>query len=146
MADEEQEKFDKEYMNLGPQFQIPNPELGPLEKRVQTTFVEGLLSGDIKPEDSDYWFTEPEGRLPTFFALHSLLHNATLLCMRACITASLAKIPSSVYMPGGWNQQDRILKKGIHAPLTYASARHEGLGRVRSICGPPGPSCKCMEK
>ncbi|CAK0743333.1 hypothetical protein CVIRNUC_001462 [Coccomyxa viridis] len=90
MADEEQEKFDKEYMNLGPQFQIPNPELGPLEKRVQTTFVEGLLSGDIKPEDSDYWFTEPEG---------------------------------------GWNQQDRILKKGIQAPLTYASARHEGLGR-----------------
>ena len=75
MADEEQEKFDKEYMNLGPQFQIPNPELGPLEKRVQTTFVEGLLSGDIKPEDSDYWFTEPEGRLPIFLALPLLLHN-----------------------------------------------------------------------
>ena len=73
MADEEQEKFDKEYMNLGPQFQIPNPELGPLEKRVQTTFVEGLLSGDIKPEDSDYWFTEPEGRLPILLALPSLL-------------------------------------------------------------------------
>ena len=83
MADEEQEKFDKEYMNLGPQFQIPNPELGPLEKRVQTTFVEGLLSGDIKPEDSDYWFTEPEGRLPILLALPSLLHTATLSCMPA---------------------------------------------------------------
>ena len=83
MADEEQEKFDKEYMNLGPQFQIPNPELGPLEKRVQTTFVEGLLSGDIKPEDSDYWFTEPEGRLPILLALPSLLQTATLPCVPA---------------------------------------------------------------
>ena len=83
MADEEQEKFDKEYMNLGPQFQIPNPELGPLEKRVQTTFVEGLLSGDIKPEDSDYWFTEPEGRLPILLALPSLLHTVTLPCVPA---------------------------------------------------------------
>lgn len=61
MSDEEMEKFDKEYMNLGPQWQINNPELGPLEKRVQTTFVDGLLSGDINPEDSEYWFTEPPG-------------------------------------------------------------------------------------
>ena len=63
MDDEEMEKFNKEYMNLGPQWQIPNPELGPLEKRVQTTWVEGLLSGDISLEDSEYWFTEPQGQL-----------------------------------------------------------------------------------
>ena len=62
MDDEEMEKFNKEYMNLGPQWQIPNPELGPLEKRVQTTWVEGLLSGDISLEDSEYWFTEPPGQ------------------------------------------------------------------------------------
>ena len=61
MDDEEMEKFNKEYMNLGPQWQIPSPELGPLEKRVQTTFVDGLLSGDISLEDSEYWFTEPPG-------------------------------------------------------------------------------------
>ena len=60
--DEEMEKFNKEYMNLGPQWQIPNPELGPLEKRVQTTWVDGLLSGDINLEDSEYWFTEPAGK------------------------------------------------------------------------------------
>ena len=62
MDDEEMEKFNKEYMNLGPQWQIPNPELGPLEKRVQTTWVDGLLSGDINLEDSEYWFTEPPGK------------------------------------------------------------------------------------
>ncbi len=62
MADEELDKFNKEFINLGPQWQIPDPELGPLEQRVQTTFVEGLLSGEISPEDSLYWFTEPEGR------------------------------------------------------------------------------------
>jgi hypothetical protein len=63
MSDAENEKFEKEYMNLGPQWQIPNPEEGPLEQRVQTTFVDGLLSGDIVPADSEYWFTEPPGGL-----------------------------------------------------------------------------------
>ena len=63
MSDPENEKFEKEYMNLGPQWQIPNPEAGPLEQRVQTTFVDGLLSGDIVEEDSEYWCTEPPGGL-----------------------------------------------------------------------------------
>lgn len=63
MSDPEIEKFEKEYMNLGPQWQIPNPEKGPLEQRVQTTFVEGLLSGKSNDEDSEYWFTEPPGGL-----------------------------------------------------------------------------------
>jgi len=62
MDDEEMEKFNKEYMNLGPQWQIPNPEDGPLEKRVQTTFVDGLMSGEISPEETEYWFTEPQGQ------------------------------------------------------------------------------------
>ncbi|BDA41840.1 hypothetical protein COCOBI_02-6340 [Coccomyxa sp. Obi] len=60
MADEELDKFNEEYMNLGPQWQIPDPEKGPLERRVQTTFVEGLLSGDVSPEETQYWFTEPK--------------------------------------------------------------------------------------
>jgi hypothetical protein len=62
MADEELDKFNKEFINLGPQWQIPDPEKGPLEQRVQTTFVEGLLSGEISPEDAEYWFTEPQGK------------------------------------------------------------------------------------
>ena len=61
MSDPEKEKFEKEYMNLGPQWQVPNPEAGPLEQRVQTTFVDGLLSGKIVEKDSEYWFTEPPG-------------------------------------------------------------------------------------
>lgn len=62
MADEELDKFNEKYMNLGPQWQIPDPEKGPLERRVQTTFVEGMLSGDISPEETQYWFTEPPGK------------------------------------------------------------------------------------
>ncbi len=61
MMDEELVEFNKEYLNLGPQYQIPNPELGPLEKRVSATYVDGLLSGEISLEDGEYWFTEPAG-------------------------------------------------------------------------------------
>ena len=61
MMDEELQKFNEEYLNLGPQYQIPDPELGPLERRVQQTYVDGLLSGEINLKDSEYWFTEPEG-------------------------------------------------------------------------------------
>ena len=46
MMDEELQKFNEEYLNLGPQYQIPDPELGPLERRVQQTYVDGLLSGE----------------------------------------------------------------------------------------------------
>lgn len=61
MSDEELEKFNEEYINLGPQWQVPEPEKGPLEQRVQATFVDGLLSGEINLEDSEYWFTQPDG-------------------------------------------------------------------------------------
>jgi hypothetical protein len=60
------EYSEDDYINLGPQWQIPHPELGPLEQRVQTTFVEGLLKGDINLEDTEYWFTEPPGALVVF--------------------------------------------------------------------------------
>lgn len=36
-------------------------EDGPLERRVSTTFEEGLLSDHIEPDAMEYWFTEPEG-------------------------------------------------------------------------------------
>lgn len=43
------------------QLQIPNPELGPLEKRVSAQFEEAIFTEEISQDDADYWFTEPEG-------------------------------------------------------------------------------------
>ena len=43
------------------QYQIPNPELGPLERRVGLTYEDALFSEDINVKDTEYWFTEPEG-------------------------------------------------------------------------------------
>ena len=40
-----------------------NPELGPLSRRVETTFLEGIYSEKVNLEETDYWFTEPEGLL-----------------------------------------------------------------------------------
>lgn len=41
--------------------QIPHPELGPLERRVEKTYEEALFEDDISIEDAEYWFTEPPG-------------------------------------------------------------------------------------
>jgi len=41
--------------------QVPNPELGPLEKRVSSTWEEALFDGEVSMEDAQYWFTEPDG-------------------------------------------------------------------------------------
>ena len=43
------------------QIQIPNPELGPLERRVGLTYEDALFSDDINVKDTEYWFTEPQG-------------------------------------------------------------------------------------
>lgn len=51
----------KELIDLGPQYQEMNPELGPLSRRVETTFLEGIYSEKVNLEETDYWFTEPEG-------------------------------------------------------------------------------------
>lgn len=40
---------------------IPRPELGPLERRVSTTFEEGLETEETDPEAEKYWFSEPAG-------------------------------------------------------------------------------------
>ena len=37
------------------------PEMGPLEKRVNTTWLDGLFEGEVDLEETDYWFTEPPG-------------------------------------------------------------------------------------
>ena len=45
------------------QMQIPNPELGPLGRRVATPYEDALFEDDISIEDAEYWFTEPPGAL-----------------------------------------------------------------------------------
>lgn len=53
--------YDTGMVNLGPQYQVPNPELGPLERRVEKTFVEAMFTEEVNLDDMNYWFSEPEG-------------------------------------------------------------------------------------
>ena len=41
--------------------QVYKPELGPLDQRVTLSWLDGILEGEINLEDTEYWFTEPEG-------------------------------------------------------------------------------------
>jgi len=50
---------DDEYIVVDPQNPVPNPELGPLERRVSITFEEGLAMEEVDQEAMNYWFTEP---------------------------------------------------------------------------------------
>lgn len=54
-----------DFIEVDPEIPVPRPELGPLERRVSTTFEEGLEREDIDPEAMEYWFTEPAGGWPT---------------------------------------------------------------------------------
>lgn len=75
-GDDDLDKFNDEYINLGPQWQIPNPEEGPLEQRVATTFIEGLFKGEPNLEESNYWFTEPPGALARWLPnVYSLIYR-----------------------------------------------------------------------
>ena len=56
---EEAGLLDDDYILLDPDNPIPNPELGPLERRVSTTFEEGLGLEDVDHEAMKFWFTEP---------------------------------------------------------------------------------------
>lgn len=50
---------DDDYIVVDPQNPVPNPELGPLERRVSITFEEGLALDEVDQEAMNYWFTEP---------------------------------------------------------------------------------------
>ena len=49
-------------VKLPPEYQIPNPEAGLLERRVSKTYIEAMYTDEVNMEDTNYWFTEPEGR------------------------------------------------------------------------------------
>ena len=63
--------FDPDIIEID-QKQIPNPELGPLERRIDLTYEDALFTEDISVEDTMYWFTEPAGA-------HDSLQDALLL-------------------------------------------------------------------
>lgn len=64
--------FDPDIIEVD-QHQIPEPELGPLERRVESTFEEALFSDDISLADTEYWFTEPPGMCSLMHTFHLLL-------------------------------------------------------------------------
>lgn len=43
------------------QLQIPEPEKGPLERRIGRTYEDALFEDHIDMNDTSYWFTTPEG-------------------------------------------------------------------------------------
>ncbi len=49
----------EDHVVVDPENPVPNPELGPLERRVSITFEEGLNLETIDKEAMHYWFTEP---------------------------------------------------------------------------------------
>lgn len=49
----------EDHVVVDPENPVPNPELGPLERRVSITFEEGLAMDTIDKEAMAYWFTEP---------------------------------------------------------------------------------------
>ncbi|KXZ53751.1 hypothetical protein GPECTOR_6g668 [Gonium pectorale] len=48
------------YMDL-PDYQVFEPDKGPLEKRVQRSFLDAVNDDKIDLRDTEYWFSNPEG-------------------------------------------------------------------------------------
>lgn len=63
--------------------QVPNPELGPLEQRVSSTYEEALFTEDISPADTQYWFTEPQGGFGGWCGQQAMYDAAQLY--RSCV-------------------------------------------------------------
>lgn len=60
------------------------PELGPLSRRVETTFLEGIYSENVNLAETDYWFTEPEGSS----GLRDTLHTIRVRMIRSLLSSS----------------------------------------------------------
>ncbi len=41
--------------------QVYDPDLGPLEKRIQRSYLDAVNSDIVDLRESEYWFTTPEG-------------------------------------------------------------------------------------
>ncbi|PSC73436.1 Nucleic acid-OB-fold [Micractinium conductrix] len=48
------------YIVVDPENPIPNPQLGPLERRIGLPYEEALFTDDVDAEAQEYWFTEPK--------------------------------------------------------------------------------------
>lgn len=46
------------------QLQIPDPEKGPLERRIGRTYEDALFEDHVDMNDTSYWFTTPDGAPP----------------------------------------------------------------------------------
>ena len=119
------------------QYQIPNPELGPLERRVGLTYEDALFSEDISVKDTEYWFSEPEGaNLCTCSAFTGQRELHPLGCTERPGPASVLHVklgdqPVVMVCTGGWNQEPKRIPKAEVVPNEWATPEHFGDGRVR---------------
>lgn len=119
---------DPDYMELD-QMQIPHPELGPLERRVEKTYEEALFEEEISPDDAQYWFTEPPGAQAARTSLvHILSKYVISYFVGGCVCKQL------LWDTGGWNQEKKRLRKATVVPNDYANAQNFGEGRVCASC------------
>jgi hypothetical protein len=110
--------------------QVYNPEEGPLERRVNTQWLDGMFEGEVDLEHTDYWFTEPPGARHRLrgAALASLAPLASRV-MPACLEVRCASgQPSAAVVPGcerAW--------KGLRAGLSGFQAGMAVLCKVKEL-------------
>ena len=142
---------DDDYVEVS-RLQIPNPELGPLEQRVEATYESATLSDSISIEDTEYWFNTPEGTyadstlhpvtpsngsVPVFAgSMHISGHHLSDLRIWRGIIA-VAAVPScalwantSASHTGGWNIEPERVAKAKETTTEIPTAHNPGDGRV----------------
>lgn len=99
---EEEDEDDYEWIDVGKQFQVPNPERGPLEQQISTSFVQGMMADKVNLDETNYWFTEPPGEQLSFvrfysstLAVHALQREVLShisFCEHACCKPGLTRV------------------------------------------------------
>ena len=94
--------------------QVYNPEEGPLERRVNTQWLDGMFEGEVDLEHTDYWFTEPAGarRRLCSVALCALCTGDSAMPARPRLAARLG---SALPPPGvpGYGRAWKRLRAGL---------------------------------
>ncbi len=124
------------------QIQIPNPELGPLERRVGLTYEDALFSDDINVKDTEYWFTEPEG------TPWSILHRCDLWPSMTCLsechgTAQDSNAPAAAFLALPHTSKRNVLgiaqRAGTRSPSAYRRPRScQTSGQLQSTLARAG--------
>ena len=120
------------------------PELGPLDQRVTLSWLDGILEGGINLEDTEYWFTEPEGwslHGAQWLFAHGNSNQCMLLRMRylAVCRRPLEIMPEGANARSqGHHRKESGLLSGVHF-LSLETWRTPSTGSPSPrVCPPQG--------